>query len=73
MLHEEKVHGDAIQDMQVSADGSHAVTASLDKTAKLLDMETFEVLKVYNTGRLVQSACISPVMDHVSAGRGDSL
>ena len=66
MLLEEKVHEDAIQDFQISADHSHGVTASLDKTAKLVDIETFEVLKTYRTGRLVQSAAISPIFDHVS-------
>ncbi len=70
LLLEEKVHGDAIQDMQVAQDGSHAVTASLDKSAKLIDMETFKVLKTYNTGRLVQSACMSPIFDHVLLGGG---
>jgi len=29
------VNQDAIQDMQISQDGSHAITASLDKTAKV--------------------------------------
>ena len=66
MLLETKVHEDAIQDLQLSPDGSYAVSASLDKTAKLVDIETFQVLKTYRTGRLVQSAAISPIMDHVS-------
>ncbi len=70
MLLEEKVHEDAIQDLQLSADGSYGVTASLDKTAKLVDIETFQVFKTYRTGRLVQSACISPIMDHVLLGGG---
>ncbi len=59
------MHEDAIQDLQISPDGSHGVTASLDKTAKLVDIETFEVLKTYKTGRLVQSAAMSPIFDHV--------
>ena len=66
MLLEEKVHEDAIQDLQLSPDGSYVVSASLDKTAKLVDIETFQVLKTYRTGRLVQSAAISPIFDHVS-------
>lgn len=61
------MHEDAIQDMQMSADGSHVITASLDKSAKLVDVQTFEVLKTYKTGRFVQSAAISPIFDHVSA------
>jgi translation initiation factor 3 subunit I len=65
MLLEEKVHEDAIQDLQLAPDGSYGVTASLDKTSKLVDIETFQVIKTYKTGRLVQSAAISPLMDHV--------
>ena len=65
MLLEEKVHEDAIQDLQLAPEGGYAVSASLDKTAKLVDLETFQVLKTYRTGRLVQSAAISPIMDHV--------
>lgn len=70
LIQEEQVHDDAIQDMQFSADGSYVVTASLDKTAKLVDVSTLEVLKTYKTGRFVQSAAISPLMDHVLLGGG---
>ncbi|MEW5303151.1 MAG: hypothetical protein WDW36_005871 [Sanguina aurantia] len=70
MLQEACVHEDAIQDMQMSADGSHVITASLDKSAKLVDVQTFEVLKTYKTGRFVQSAAISPIFDHVLCGGG---
>lgn len=38
-----QVHEDAIQDMQFSADGSYVITASLDKTAKLVDVISLEV------------------------------
>lgn len=69
-LQETQVHEDAIQDMQMSADQTHAITASLDKTAKLIDVETFEVLKTYKTGKFVQSAAISPIFDHVVCGGG---
>lgn len=70
LVQETQVNQDAIQDMQISQDGSHAITASLDKTAKLIDTETFETLKTYNTGRLVQSAAISPLYDHILLGGG---
>lgn len=55
--------------MQMSADGTHAITASLDKTARLIDVESFEVLRTYKTGKFVQSAAMSPIFDHVSDGR----
>eukprot|EP00775_Hariotina_reticulata_P001351 gene1351-1692_t len=70
LLSEAQVHEDAIQDMQLSPDGSYVVTASLDKTAKLVDNQSLEVLKTYKTGRFVQSAAISPLYDHVLLGGG---
>lgn len=35
LLAEAQVHDDAIQDMQLSPDGSYVITASLDKTAQV--------------------------------------
>jgi hypothetical protein len=70
MLAEKQVHEDAIQDMQLSPDGAYAITASLDKTAKLIDLEELTELKTYRTGRFVQSAAISPLFDHVLLGGG---
>ncbi len=65
MLLEKQVHDGDIQDMQVSPDGAYFITASLDKTAKLVDVVELEALKTYKTGRFVQSAAISPLFDHV--------
>eukprot|EP00798_Chlamydomonas_sp_ICE-L_P007824 gene7824-1023_t len=77
MLLEVQVHADTsqdrqscIQDLQMSRDGTHAITASLDKTAKMVDTETFETIKTYKTGRFVQSAAMSPLFDHVITGGG---
>lgn len=71
LLQEAQIHEDAIQDMQLAPnDGTYAITASLDKTAKLIDTATLEVLKTYKTGRFVQSAAISPAFDHVLLGGG---
>lgn len=70
LLAEEAVHDDAIQDMQASPDGAYVVTSSLDKTAKLVDVQSLQTLKTYKTGRFVQSACISPLFDHVLLGGG---
>ena len=44
---------------------THFITASLDKTAKLIDADTLEVLKTYETERPLNSADISPILDHV--------
>uniref|UniRef100_A0A7S3VQ27 Eukaryotic translation initiation factor 3 subunit I n=1 Tax=Dunaliella tertiolecta TaxID=3047 RepID=A0A7S3VQ27_DUNTE len=70
MLLEKQVHEGDIQDMQMSPDGAYFITASLDKTAKLVDAVELEALKTYKTGRFVQSAAISPLFDHVLLGGG---
>ncbi|CAG7819312.1 unnamed protein product [Allacma fusca] len=46
------------------------ITASKDKTSKLFDTETLECLKTYKTDRPVNSATISPNLDHVVLGGG---
>jgi len=56
--------------MQMSKDGGFLITASKDTTAKLFDADTLECLKTYKTERNVNSAAISPIMDHVVLGGG---
>lgn len=46
------------------------VTASRDTTAKLFDSESLMCLKTYKTERPVNSAAISPILDHVVLGGG---
>lgn len=71
LVQEAQVHEDAVQDMQLAPnDGSYVITASLDKTAALVDVQTLEVLRSYKTGRFVNSAAISPIFDHVVLGGG---
>lgn len=70
MTAENLVHEKHIQDLQMSPDGSHLITASLDKNSKLLDVQTLEVLKVYKTDRPCNSAAISPSYPHVLLGGG---
>lgn len=67
---EAAIHDKNIQDLQMSADGTHFVTASTDKTAKLVDAQTLEVLKTYASSVQVNSAAISPLYDHVLIGGG---
>jgi translation initiation factor 3 subunit I len=52
--------------MQMSKDGTMFITASKDHTAKLFDADLLMCLKTYKTERLVNSAAISPIYDHVS-------
>ena len=68
MLQEQKAHSDTVCDLQMSVDGSHLVTASKDKTAKLLDAQTLEVMKTYTTEYPVNTASLSPNEDHVRPG-----
>jgi len=69
-LAEEKLHEGTIQDLQMAADGSHFITASVDRTAKLVDTKTLEVLKVYKSEVPINSAAISPIFNHVLIGGG---
>ena len=66
VVEENKIHDAAINDLQLSTDGTHFVTASNDKTAKLVETSTLEELKVYQTERNANSAALSPIEDHVS-------
>lgn len=63
-------HTAGINDMQLSKDGTMFVTASKDNTAKLFDSESLMCLKTYKTERPVNSAAISPILDHVVLGGG---
>jgi len=63
-------HDATINDMQASKDGTMFITSSKDHTSKLFDMDTLECLKTYKTERPVNSACISPNLEHVCLGGG---
>lgn len=63
-------HMGQINDMQASRDGTMFVTASKDCSAKLFDSESLMCLKTYKTERPVNSASISPILDHVVMGGG---
>jgi translation initiation factor 3 subunit I len=70
LLSERKIHDKQISDLQMSVDGTHFITASQDKSAKLVDTETFQVLKTYQSNVPVNSAALSPIFDHVLIGGG---
>lgn len=63
-------HTSSINDMQLSKDGTMFVTASKDTSAKLFDSEQLICLKTYKTERPVNSAAISPILDHIVVGGG---
>ncbi|EFJ07495.1 hypothetical protein SELMODRAFT_269383 [Selaginella moellendorffii] len=66
----ENGHSRAITSLSLSADGSHFITGSQDKTAKLWDTRTLTLLKTYSTERPVNAVAISPLMNHVVVGGG---
>jgi len=66
------IHKKSIRDMQWDKTQTVFITASSDKTAKLVDTRSLEVIKTYNMGRPVNSAAISPLKDHIVAGGGES-
>jgi len=63
-------HHKAINDMQASKDGTMFITASKDNTSKIFDTDTMECLKTYKTDRPVNSATITPNLEHVILGGG---
>ncbi|XP_055531634.1 eukaryotic translation initiation factor 3 subunit I [Wyeomyia smithii] len=69
-LNSVNAHTNAINDMQLSKDGTMFVSASKDTTAKLFDSEDLMSLKTYKTERPVNSAAISPIHEHVVLGGG---
>ena len=64
---EAKLHEKEIKDMQLYRDGTHLVTASTDKQVKLVDTQTLEVLKIFNTDRPANAAALSPIFDQARA------
>ncbi len=69
-LAEVKDHKKGVKEIQFSADYGCFITASADNTAKLYDTETLTCLKTYHAERPVNSASISPLMDHIILGGG---
>ncbi|KAG5191848.1 WD40-repeat-containing domain protein [Tribonema minus] len=63
-------HSKPISRMYLSTDRTLLLTCSKDYTAKLLDADTLEVLKVYPTERPVNAAVIHPTKDHILLGGG---
>ncbi|TYJ41377.1 hypothetical protein E1A91_A03G017100v1 [Gossypium mustelinum] len=60
----ESGHKKTITSLTKSADGSHFLTGSLDKSAKLWDTRTLTLIKTYVTERPVNAVAMSPLLDH---------
>jgi len=63
-------HKKAINGLQFSKDETMFITASSDHTAKLYDSKTLKCLKTFQSDRPLNSASISPLMNHVIVGGG---
>ena len=59
-----------VSDLQWSADRTYFITASKDKTAKLITARDLDVLKTYPTDTSLNSACMTPKKDFVILGGG---
>ncbi|KAI6248332.1 Eukaryotic translation initiation factor 3 subunit I [Erysiphe necator] len=68
----ELVHESIITDLQWSSDRTYFITASKDKTAKLINVSNLEVLKTYVTDTPLNSASITPMKDFVILGGGQA-
>ncbi|XP_065847973.1 eukaryotic translation initiation factor 3 subunit I-like [Euphorbia lathyris] len=63
-------HKKTITSLSKYTDGSHFLTGSLDKSAKLWDTRTLTLIKTYKTERPVNAVTMSPLLDHVVLGGG---
>uniref|UniRef100_A0AAZ3PKB9 Eukaryotic translation initiation factor 3 subunit I n=1 Tax=Oncorhynchus tshawytscha TaxID=74940 RepID=A0AAZ3PKB9_ONCTS len=70
VLKKVKEHNKQINDIQTSVDLTMVITASKDCSSKLFDSTTLDHIKSFKTERPVNSAAISPIMDHVVMGGG---
>ncbi|MBA0611694.1 hypothetical protein Godav_012357 [Gossypium davidsonii] len=66
----ESGHKKTITSLTKAADGSHFLSGSLDKSAKLWDTRTLTLIKTYSTERPVNAVAMSPLLDHVVLGGG---
>lgn len=64
-------HTKTITGLSMDKWGTTFVTASKDGTAKLWDTKTLQCLNIYDVGRPLNAASMSPLMDHVIMGGGE--
>ncbi|KAK6456099.1 eukaryotic translation initiation factor 3 subunit I [Scheffersomyces xylosifermentans] len=59
-----------VTDIQFAEDRSYFITSSKDKCSTLIDVDTFDILKVYKADAPMNTAAITPVKDFVILGGG---
>ncbi|KAF8500536.1 WD40 repeat-like protein [Gautieria morchelliformis] len=66
----EHAHRDVVTDLQVHPDRTYFITSSKDKTARLHDTRTLDVIKTYPTETPLNSAAIAPIRPYILLGGG---
>ncbi|KAI9739732.1 MAG: translation initiation factor eIF3 subunit [Cirrosporium novae-zelandiae] len=64
--------GGQITDLQWAPDRTYFITASKDKTAKILSTRTLDILKSYTADTPLNTAAITPKKDYVILGGGQA-
>jgi len=70
LLHTITDHQAQVNSIAFSWDETYFITSSDDRTARLYDSKTFKLLKTFESAKPVNSAAISPILDHVLLGGG---
>jgi len=66
-----RAHDKPVTGLQMDRWGTTFVTASKDGSAKLWDTRTYQCVNVYEVGRPLNAASLSPLMDHIIMGGGE--
>ncbi len=66
-----KVHSMIVNSLEISSDGKNLITASDDKTAKILSLNNLSVEKTFNFNEAVISANLSPEKTKFAVGKND--
>eukprot|EP00163_Fabomonas_tropica_P007867 TRINITY_DN1750_c0_g1_i2.p1 TRINITY_DN1750_c0_g1~~TRINITY_DN1750_c0_g1_i2.p1 ORF type:complete len:231 (+),score=46.60 TRINITY_DN1750_c0_g1_i2:384-1076(+) len=69
-VHKIKDNKKAVMDIQFSKDRGSFITCSLDQSARLYDVRTRKCMHTYEVERPLNTASISPLMDHIAVGGG---
>lgn len=67
----DKAHFENVTDLQMSADGSYFITSSKDKSARIFDTKTLDVIKTFATETPLNSAVIAPGKPYVCSQIND--
>eukprot|EP01130_Rhizamoeba_saxonica_P000956 TRINITY_DN10835_c0_g1_i1.p1 TRINITY_DN10835_c0_g1~~TRINITY_DN10835_c0_g1_i1.p1 ORF type:complete len:334 (+),score=75.04 TRINITY_DN10835_c0_g1_i1:57-1058(+) len=67
-----QIHNDEIRFMRYTKYNAAIITASKDGTCHLIDPKTLEIVKTYSPNKPLNSAALSPLMNHVIMGGGES-